>query len=62
MNWYKKYNIKYLTGKKVDLRKIPGLEDSDIVCQKCGGIFLVEIDGKGDPCLECNQCGNRKKE
>ena len=56
-------NLQWLKrGKKMDLRKVPGLENTDIVCPTCGGVYLVEIDEKGNPCLECNQCKHRKYE
>ena len=56
-------NLQWLKrGKKMDLRKLPDLANTGIVCPKCGGVYLVEIDEKGDPCLECNQCNHRKYE
>ncbi len=44
----------------VDLRKAHMPQDT--ICQKCGGVYLVEFDDKCDPCLQCNQCENIKKD
>jgi len=44
----------------IDFRKV--LPDSDIVCQKCGGIYLVDISNEGDPILVCDNCGDIKDE
>lgn len=49
------HEIDFYDHKKMDLRNQPIPQDN--ICQKCGGVGLVDWNGK-DIGLKCNQCEN----